>query len=176
MATENIHMALFEEDKIDHAAEAVERLHQLGIRDKDIAVISGVPYSDKILGRPMAWTRVPQIGGAGAVLGFLAAMTLNFIPNIQYPLMVGGKPYIPIPTSIVVTFEITMLGLLISTFIGVLIEMFSPSFGPRGYNPKISDGSIAVLFTCPEKLEEKMQEQMKELEAELKHGSEIETL
>src|SRR5512133_870473 len=110
MAEDNIHLALFKEDKIDHVAEALGKLHTLGITDRDISVISGVPYSDKILGRPMSWTRIPQIGMAGAVLGFIIAMILNWGTPALYSLRVGGQSLFPIPTSIVVTFELTMLG------------------------------------------------------------------
>ncbi len=132
------------------------RLRDLGISDEDISVISGVPYSDKILGRPMSWTRIPQIGMAGAVVGFIIAMFLNLGTPALYPLRVGGQPLFPIPTSIVVDFELTMLGLLISTFMGVFVEMISPSYGPQGYHPKVSDGHIAILFTCPAELDQRM--------------------
>jgi hypothetical protein len=35
----------------------------------------------------------------------------------------------------VVIFELTMLGLLLSTFLGVFIEMISPTYGPAGLRP-----------------------------------------
>lgn len=167
------HLALFREDQLDQVAEAIADLKKLGLRDKDMSVISGVPISEKILGRPMAWTRVPLIALIGAGLGFLLAMALNIGTVMQYPLRVGGMPYYPIPTSIVVTFELTMLGLLMSTFLGVFIETISPSFGPRGYHPKITDGYIGLMFDCPEKMNEKVHEALEALGAELLHRSEV---
>jgi hypothetical protein len=169
----NVRMILFEEDQVDQASEAIETLHHHGISDKDISVISGVPFSEKILGRPMAWTRVPQIAIAGALFGFIIAMLLNFlVPNL-YKLSVGGMPLTPIPTSIVVTFELTMLGLLISTFLGVFIEMLSPSFGPKGYHPKISDGYIGILFSCPTNVEEETCFELQDLGAEIVDVEEV---
>lgn len=173
MPEDPVHIALFEEDRIDHAAEALDRLRALGIRDKDMSVLSGVPYSDKILGRPMAWTRVPIIALAGAGVGFAASLALIFIANRQYPLVVGGFPYVAIPTVIPVTFELTMLGLLISTFLGVFVEMISPTYGPKAYHPKISDGYIGIVFTCPPKLDQPMHAALTELGAELVHQSEV---
>lgn len=170
---DTFHLALFQEDQLDQVAEAIADLKKLGLRDKDMSVISGVPFSEKILGRPMAWTRVPYIAMAGAGVGFLIAMALNIGTVMQYPIRVGGMPYFPIPTSIVVTFELTMLGLLISTFLGVFIETISPSFGPKGYHPKITDGYIGILFDCPEKMDEKVHETLKVLGAELIHKSEV---
>jgi hypothetical protein len=153
MPDSTVHMALFKEGQIDHAAEAVAQLHAQGISHDDISVISGVPYSEKILGRPMSWSRVPRIALAGAGVGFVAAALLTFGTPALYPLVVGNQPVFPIPTSIVVIFELTMLGLLISTFLGVFVETISPSYGPKGYHPKISDGNIGVLYTCPEELD-----------------------
>ena len=176
MADDNIHLALFKEDKIGQVADALGRLRELGIDDKDISVISGVPFSDKILGRPMIWTRVPQIGLVGAALGFGIAMFLNFGTPALYTLHVGGQSAFPIPTSIVVTFELTMLGLLLSTFVGVFVEMISPSYGPKGYHPKVSDGHIGILFTCPSELDRKMHVALTELGAELVHNSEVSKL
>ena len=80
------------------------RCAELGVSDKDMSVISGVPFSEKMLGRPMSWTRVPLIAGAGALVGFLTAAFLNFGTPLLYPIRVGGMPYQTIPTSIVVHF------------------------------------------------------------------------
>jgi hypothetical protein len=168
MGNDTVHIALFKEDQLEQAAEAIDKLRSFGISDKNISVISGQPFSDKILGRPMSWTRVPQIALAGAGVGFLTAMALNLTPTL-YPIRVGGMPYLPIPTSIVVVFELTMLGLLISTFLGVFIETISPSFGPKGYDPRISDGYIGILFTCPFDCDEKMHSELQQMGAELIH-------
>lgn len=173
MAEDTVHVALFKEDKVGLVAEALGRLRALGISDQDISVISGVPYSDKILGRPMSWTRIPQVGLAGAALGFGIAMVLNWGTPALYSLHVGGQALFPIPTAIVVTFELTMLGLLISTFVGVFVEMISPSYGPNGYHPKVSDGNIAILFTCPSEMDQRMHAALTELGAELVHRSEV---
>jgi hypothetical protein len=70
---------------------------------------------------------VPYFSLLGALGGFGAAIMLNVISTWQYPLTVGGMPLIPIPTTIVVIFELTMLGMLLATFFGVFIEMISPS-------------------------------------------------
>lgn len=172
-----VHLALFKEDQIDHAAEAISRLRSLGIHDKDITVISGIPYSEKILGRPLNWTTIGRIGLGGAIVGFLVGAALNFGTPALYPIRVAAMPVIfPIPTSIVVTFELTMLGLLISTFIGVFVETITPTFGPKGYHPKISDGHIGILFSGPSELDEGMHSALGALGAEMIHDVEEEKL
>ncbi|HTX79657.1 MAG TPA: quinol:electron acceptor oxidoreductase subunit ActD [Longilinea sp.] len=155
MAQENVHLAIFKEENLDEASNAIEMLRGMGVPDHDMTILSGIPYSDKILGRPISWTRIVRIALAGAVVGFLLAVFLTFGTVLWYPQRVGGQPIYAVPTSFVVIFEITMLGMLVSTFIGVFVETISPSFGPKGYHPRISDGNIGILFTCaPEKAQE----------------------
>ncbi len=176
MPKEPVHLAIFKEENIDGAAEAVERLRNLGIADRDMSILSGIPYSEHILGRPVSWTRVGIIGLGGALVGFLIALALSFGTQSLYPIRVGNQPFWAIPTSIIVIFELTMLGLLISTFIGVFVETITPSYGPQGYHPKISDGNIAILFTCPPEMDEKMHAELAPLGAELVHRSEVKKL
>jgi len=161
-----VRLVLFQEDEIDKVTDALSALRNLGIPERHISVISGIPYSEKVLGRPLNWTNIGWIGLAGALAGFGAGAALSFGTPLLYPIRVGGTPYLPIPTSLVVLFELTMLGLLISTFIGVFIETLSPSFGPKGYSRKISDGYIGVLFDCPMTMCDRMVKAMDDLGAE----------
>lgn len=167
MAIEPIHLALFNEDQINQAADAIALLRDKGVDDRNMTVISGVPFSEHILGRPMNWTRVGWIGLAGALAGFAVAMALNYGPQLFYPLEVGRVPLFPVVTSIVTTFELTMLGLLISTFIGVFVESIAPSYGPDGYDPRITDGKIGILFTCPPEVDCTSYDELVALGAEL---------
>jgi len=54
--TEATLLAVFQD--LDPAANAIETLHEMGIDDENINVISGVPVAHKILGRPHPWTNV----------------------------------------------------------------------------------------------------------------------
>jgi hypothetical protein len=171
-----VHLALFKEDQLDEASEAIQKLRELGLTDEDISVISGTPFSEKMLGRPMSWTRVPIIAISGAVVGFLTALFLNWGTPLLYPIRVGGMPYQTIPTSFVVFFELTMLGLLISTFLGVFVEMIAPSYGPQGYDARVSDGQIGVLFTSKPELDAQLHAALSSLGAEIIHGAEAKKL
>src|SRR5574338_174281 len=114
MTDNNMLLALF--DDIDPAAEGVEELRKLGIPDEDMNVISGVPIKESILGRPHQWSNVPRLALGGAVAGFLLGLFLSVGAPLLYPLNAGGQPVVPIPPSIIVLFEMTILGLLASTF------------------------------------------------------------
>jgi hypothetical protein len=167
-----IHMAVFEEDALNEVGEALDVLRGMGVGEHDMTVISGVPFSEKMLGRPMSWTRIPYIAMTGAVIGFLTAAFFNFGTPALYPVRVGGMAFQTIPTSIVLQFELTMLGLLISTFLGVFVETISPSYGPKGYDVRITNGKIGVLFEAQAELDPKVHESLTALGAEIVHGTE----
>lgn len=172
MAKPVVHMALFEEEALDEVGIALDALRQMGVKEKEITVISGAPHSERMLGRPMSWTRVPWIALAGAVVGFLTAAFLNFGTPLLYPVRVGGMALTAVPPAIVLQFEITMLGMLLATFMGVFVETITPSYGPRGYDPSITDGKIGILFESGYELDEQLHESLTKLGAEIVHGAE----
>lgn len=174
MTESNVHLALFQD--IDPATKAIDQLRKLGVQDKDMTIICSVPYSDKMLGRPMTWTRVPQLAMIGFVIGFVISLLLNWGTPLQYPIRVGNLPYLPIPTTAVLTFEISMLGLLVFTFLGVIWESAFPSFGPKIYNYEISDGRIAVVFSCPPEIHTLAHDALAALGAEWMHRTEASPL
>lgn len=157
-------LAMFED--FEPAAEGIEKLQQLGVTDDDMNVISGIPVKHSILGRPPAITYVSRIGFFGAILGmFLGIFFIYGIPYL-YPLLVGGQPIYPVPQGFIITFEMTMLGLMGLSFIGMFVDSGFPSYTPKQYTPEISDGKIAVLFSCPTGEQEKFVDALKEAGAE----------
>ncbi|MCS7010931.1 MAG: DUF3341 domain-containing protein [Anaerolineales bacterium] len=134
---------------IDPAAQAVDELRRCGLEDGDINVISGIPVTEAMLGRPRQWSNVPRLALGGAVAGFLIGMFFAFGTPTLYPIYVGGQPLYPGAPSVVVLFEMTMLGMLVATFLGVFLDSRFPSYRPKEYVPQISDGKVAILFRCP---------------------------
>ena len=157
-------LAMFED--VEPASEGVEKLQELGLSDDDMNVISGIPVKNTILGRPSAITYVSRIGLFGAILGmFLGIFFIYGIPYL-YPLLVGGQPIFPVPQGLIITFEMTMLGLMGFSFIGMFIDSGFPSYTPKEYTPEVSDGKIAVLFSCSTSEQEKFIDALKEAGAE----------
>ncbi len=151
-------LALF--DEIDPAANAVEKLRSLGISDEQMEVISGTPVTVEMLGRPHVPTRVPRFALGGALAGFMVGLFFAVATPNMYPILVGGQPLIPIPPGIIVVFEMTMLVMLIATFLGVFLENYYPSYGEKEYVPEISDGEIALFFACPTNEQAALQQAM----------------
>lgn len=157
-------LATFED--IEPAAEGVDQLQQLGVGDDDMNVISGIPIKHTILGRPTAITYVARIGAVGAIMGMFLGLFFVYGAKAIYPLMVGGQPIFPIPQGIIITFEMTMLGLMGFSFLGMFVDSGFPSYTPKQYTPEISDGKIAILFSCPSNEQEKFIEALKNVGAE----------
>lgn len=87
--TETTLLALFED--IDPAANAIEKLHEMGIADSQINVISGVPIMHRMLGRPDQSTNVSRLALGGAIAGFMFGLFLNFGTPGLYNISVGGQ-------------------------------------------------------------------------------------
>lgn len=157
-------LAMFKD--FEPASEGIEKLHELGLGDDDMNIISGIPVKNTILGRPSAITYVSRIGFMGALMG--VALGIFFIYGIPYlyPLLVGGQPIFPVPQGLIITFEMTMLGLMGFSFIGMFVDSGFPSYTPKHYVPEISDGKIAVLFSCPSSDQNKFVDALTKLGAE----------
>ena len=153
---------------LEPAANAIEHLRSIGVHDDCINVISGIPVTEAMLGRPHQWTNVPRIAMGGAILGFGAGFFLAYItPYIYpYPIQVSTQSFIPGPPTVVVLFELTMLGMLLSTFLGVFLDSFFPNYRPMKYVPEVSDGKIAILVECSHVEEQKVTDALKKMGAE----------
>jgi hypothetical protein len=166
----NIHLALFKD--IDPAAEALDKLRELGVSEDAITIISGVPFSEQILGRPIIKTRVPLFAIAGFLGGLLISLLLNWGAVQQYPINVGNMANLAGPPFLILAFEVSMLGLMIFTFLGVIWESAFPSFGLKMYRPEISDGRIGVMFNCPLEIHAQAHETLEAMGAEWMHRTE----
>jgi hypothetical protein len=157
-------LALFKD--LEPAAVGIDRLHQYGLPDDQIYVLSGVPVLEQALGRPKQHTIIPLLALAGAIGGFLLGLFFTYGTSILFPITVGGQPILPIPPGIIVTAILALLGMLVFAFLGVFFESYLPSYGPMNYIPAVSDGKIAVQFTCPTEEQPKFVQAMTDTGAE----------
>jgi hypothetical protein len=147
-------MALFQEST--DTAEVIDELHDLGILDNKIVVITGVPYPEGALGRHREWLTLPYIVLAGAAAGMLFGLFLAVITPHLYRLDVGGHPPVGFPPAAVIIFIFTMMATIVSTFLGVLWEMNFPRFGPAPYHKFVTDGYLALILEVPIRLEDEV--------------------
>ena len=157
-------LAVFED--IEPAANGIEKLHELGVHDDDMNVISGIPVRPSILERPSPVTRVSTIGLTGAILGLLLSVFSVWGTPYLFPLGVGGQPIYPIPQLFIIVFEMTMLGLMGFSFLGMFVDSGFPSYTPKEYVPEISGGKIGVLFHIAGDDEDRFVDALKKVGAE----------
>jgi mono/diheme cytochrome c family protein len=138
-------------------ADTIDRLRQLGVPEEAITVMSGVPYTPEMLGRRPIYEQLLPIALIGAVGGFLAALFLTVVTPHLYPIPVGGQPLVPVPPTIIIVFEFTMLGALLATFGGLLAEIAFPTIGRQEYDYRITEGHIGVLAVVDDTLVEQVE-------------------
>jgi mono/diheme cytochrome c family protein len=133
-------------------ADTLDRLRELGVPDDKITVMSGVPYTAEMLGRPRPRGRVGRMALIGALLGVSLGAFLSVGIFLLYPVIQGGQPLVPVPPTLIVFFEATMLGTMWTTFFAMLISNRFPTFKTSAYDPRITEGHIGVLAQVDESL------------------------
>ncbi len=137
---------------VNQVAEAVEGLRQAGVPDQSVSVLSGAPYKPQMLNRPHPTGCVGRMAFLGAILGVLTAGFLTAGIWLLYTLNQGSQPSIPIPPTLIVIFELTMLGTMWTAFFSMLSANRFPVFKQRAYHPDITAGSIGVVVEADESL------------------------
>jgi mono/diheme cytochrome c family protein len=143
-------------------AETIGRLHELGVPDQNITVMSGIPYQAEMFGRSRPKRRVGLIALIGAILGLVIGLFLTIGIFLLYPLVQGGQPIIPIPPTLIILFETSMLGTMWAAFFGLLGENRFPVFKKRLYDPRITEGHIGVLVETEASLGDKVEKALKD--------------
>ena len=141
-------LGLFHET--EPTADTIQQLHELNIQDSNITVMSGIPYRAEIMGLQKPRIRVGLIAVIGAVLGLLTGGFLSVGIFLLYPLVQGYQPIVPVPPTLIVLFEATMLGTMWATFFGLLGENRFPVFRSQVYDPRITEGHIGLLAEVDE--------------------------
>lgn len=157
-------MGLFTD--VARTGDALDKLRLLGLREEDMSIMMGVSYTEKMLGRPKIYERVPWVTILGALAGLGIALFLVGGTQLLYPIRVGGRPLTPIPTSVVVVYELTMLGLALGTFLNMLWKNGFPSTRPQYYDPSINYGRVALLCNIEMRYEEDVRRAMIDAGAE----------
>lgn len=142
-------------NNFDEAEKVVTELRSADIKgfnaDDDLTVKSPIEHPDveEFLGpKPVKVQWFTLIGASlGGLLGFL------FVSSAQanfYAQMKGGKPIIPIPPNMVLTYELFILGGVYITVLGFLICAGLPAKRSPLYSAKVSEDQIGILVKADE--------------------------
>lgn len=139
---------------------AAEKAHAAGYTVMDAYTPFPVHGLHAALGRRRR-TRLPLITLAGGAAGVLGGLGLQvWVAAIEYPMNVGGRPWLSWPSFFPVTFECMILGAAVATLIGLFAacgfpEPYHPIFNTPGFERATNDR----YFLCIESKDPKFDAQ-----------------
>ncbi len=117
--------ALF--DTPDEIINAAHKVNEAGYHNYDV----NTPYPVHGIDKAMK-LKSSKLGYVTLFFGFFGASSILFFMwwtlSISYPLVIGGKPYFPLPAFVPITFEFTVLNAVVSTFIAMIAVVFNLPF------------------------------------------------
>ena len=132
------------------ARMAIRRLIQAGIGPESMEVMTSQPIHGEPFIPDMKPTRLRTWAICGAAMGLVGGLSLATITALNYPLVKGGMPIVAPWTVGLITYETTMLGAVLATLVGLLVELRLPNFKDLPYDPSVVDGGIVLAVACTE--------------------------
>jgi Alternative complex III, ActD subunit len=113
-----------------------------------LAVISPIPLegAEATLGEKKSI--IKRFTFFGAILGGASGFMLAAGTAVLYLHPTGGRPIIPFPPFLIITYEMTILFGILATVIGFLISARLPAIRDRAYAPEAAVDRFAVAVTC----------------------------
>ena len=136
-------------DDPESAQLAVQELVSAGVPRQGITVISSEPFEHYDFSRGDKPTWMFWLSGAGGLLGFLVGAWLTRMTELSWPLPTGGMPIVAMWPNLVIIFEMTMLGAVLTTVVTLLVTAQIPRRRPLLYDSAISNGRILVGVENP---------------------------
>lgn len=143
-------LGLFTEEQVDEAADAMDALASAGYTTTEYEVLTGTPYPEGTFGEHAPQHKLFRWPLTGAACGFIVGLVLTAGSQLAFPLVTGGKPILSIPPMAIIMYEGTMLGAIIFTIIGIILESRLPRLFMGAYDKRITEGYIGVTVTTEE--------------------------
>ena len=131
------------------AQAAWQGLRAAGVDTDAITVMSSEPFEDYDFSRRHAATWLYWIAALGGALGLVFGYWLTAMTELSWPLPTGGMPIVAMWPNLIVIFELTMLGGILATVIGLFVTAAIPARRARLYDREIADGKILVGVENP---------------------------
>jgi hypothetical protein len=145
----------------DSTEKAVKALLSAGVPRSEIVVISSEPL-EQYRFADTEKVRMPWLVACGAIVGGTAGFLLASLTQTSYPIPTGGMPVVTLWTDGIITYELTMLGAILTT--GVVFLLAAPllSRNRLPYDPQVSQGKVMVgVNSVPDALRNKIAEMLK---------------
>ena len=136
-------------DSPEGLMEAVKAVRERGYRKMDALTPYPVHGLDRALG--MGRSRLGYLVFGAGITGTAAALLLQWwTAAVDYPLVIGGKPFFAFEFSIPVTFEVTVLLAAFAAVLGMLAfnglpRLYHPVFRAECFSRASDDGFLLVI-------------------------------
>jgi len=127
---------------------AIRRLLQEGIQPESMEVMTSQPIHGEPFLPEKKPTKLRRWALCGAALGLLGGFALATVTALNYPLIKGGMPIVSPWTVGLIAYETTMLGAVLATLVGLLVETGLPNFKNLPYDPSVVDGGVVLAVAC----------------------------
>jgi hypothetical protein len=128
----------------ESAQRAVDALRSAGVNEPAITVISSEPFEEHEFGRRDHHTLMPWLAALGGLTGGAAGYLLVSLTQLAYPLPTAGMPIVTLWSNGIITYELAMLGAILTTLATLLLAARLPNWKPQLYDPAVSDGKILI--------------------------------
>jgi len=122
----------------------MQSLRAAGISQENLLVMSSEPFEDYSFGQADHHTIMPWLAVVGGIIGGSAGFALAWYTQTAYPIRTAGMPIFTLWAAFIVTYELTMLGAIVTSIITLLKTANLPTLKKGVYDPEISNGKILI--------------------------------
>ena len=134
----------------ESAQTAVDALRSAGVTDGEITVISSEPMEHFEFGGMNSASYIWYIACAGGFVGLVFATWLTRMTELAWPLPTGNMPIVAWWPNLIIVFELTMLGAILSTVATLIVAGGLGRKTPKLYDPAVTlEGKILVGVEQP---------------------------
>ncbi len=124
---------------------AVRAIKAAGVQSFDVFTPYPIHGMDDLQG--LRRSPLPYIAFVAGLIGCVVAFAFQYWTSVvDWPLIVGGKPFNSWPAFVPVMFEVTILFAGVSTVLGLLFFCRLPNFQKRAVDPRVSSDQFALLI------------------------------
>jgi hypothetical protein len=141
---DKLFMGVFTDE--DHCLDATKACREAGMNFYDVYAPYAVHGLDRAMGLP--FSKITWVTFSCGLLGMTIALSgMWYISAYDWPLNIGGKPALPFPAMIPVTFELTVLIGGLCTMLALFVFCFLyPGKHARMFHPRQTDDRFVIVL------------------------------
>ena len=149
MARKKFVVACFDDEKV--LFPAVKKVRNAGYKIQDVYTPFPVHGLDHALG--MRETSLHTAGFIYGITGTTTALScMSWVFTKDWPLNIGGKPHLPLPAFIPITFELTVLFAAVGMVITFCyLCQLGPFVKKHHFHPRATDDLFVMVIECTTK-------------------------